>query len=50
MGDHARDGRAEATETLHRYVGELCRSSARGRGRRSKRTPSPGDEQVPARV
>jgi uncharacterized protein (TIGR00661 family) len=49
MVDHAGDGRAEATETLHRYVGELGRQR-QGRGKRARkpRAAGPADEHVPA--
>ncbi|MDR3419545.1 MAG: glycosyltransferase family protein [Nevskia sp.] len=49
MGDHARDGRAEATETLHRYVDDLGRGKQPARGRRKRVKPAaPADERVPA--
>lgn len=38
MGEHARDGRAEAIETLHRFIGELVRAPAAVRRQRLKRT------------
>lgn len=38
MAEHARDGRAEALETLHRFIGELvAKPSAARRARRRKR-------------
>ncbi len=50
MGDHARDGRAEATETLHRYVKELGQGKPQRskRARSRKRNTAPADERVPA--
>jgi uncharacterized protein (TIGR00661 family) len=51
MRDHARDGRAEATEILHRYVGELGqgqkKAPARSARKRSRKA-APADERVPA--
>lgn len=38
MGEHARDGRAEAIETLHRYIGELSTQRAPAAGRRTARS------------
>jgi UDP:flavonoid glycosyltransferase YjiC (YdhE family) len=37
MRAHARDGRAEAIETLHRFIGELSRSPAGARKAASRR-------------
>jgi uncharacterized protein (TIGR00661 family) len=34
MAEHARDGRAEAIETLHRFIGELVRQRGRSRSAR----------------
>ena len=49
MGDHARDGRAEATEYLHRYVNELGQQRASSRNARQRsRKAAPVDERVPA--
>jgi uncharacterized protein (TIGR00661 family) len=50
MGDHARDGRAEAVETLHRYVHELGQAQpGRGSRKRAKRlAPASAEERVPA--
>jgi len=54
MGDHARDGRAEAIETLHRYVDELGQKKPQKKALRSKRPRArrrqtgPADERVPA--
>jgi hypothetical protein len=53
MGDHARNGRTEATEILHRFIHELGHKKP-ARGSRSKRAKRPagssGDERVPAGV
>jgi uncharacterized protein (TIGR00661 family) len=50
MRHHAGDGRAEATEILHRYVNELGQKKAPARGgrKRMKRTGAALDERVPA--
>ncbi|MBL6752521.1 MAG: hypothetical protein ISP90_18555 [Nevskia sp.] len=51
MREHARDGRAEATATLQRFIGELGgeRRPARSRRKRARRgTQAAGDEGVPA--
>ncbi|MDB5973390.1 MAG: hypothetical protein JWR07_150 [Nevskia sp.] len=50
MGDHARDGRAEATETLHRYVGELGRKPVRSKRARKQRNSNAADKRVPVGV
>jgi len=51
MGDHARDGRAEATETLHRYVNELGQKKPQGSKRqRARRNTDAAKERVPVRV
>jgi len=47
MGDHARDGRAEATETLHRYVSELGQKPQRSKRARARRSARRADEGVP---
>ncbi|WP_051748929.1 glycosyltransferase family protein [Nevskia soli] len=50
MGEHAGDGRAEATETLHRYVNELGRKPVRSKRARKQRNAGPADERVPVGV
>ncbi len=51
MGDHARDGRAEATETLHRYVNELGQKQPlRSKRQRTRRNTDAAKERVPVRV
>jgi uncharacterized protein (TIGR00661 family) len=53
MGDHARDGRAEAVETLHRYVAELGgekRAPRRSKRPRARRGARRADEGVPVGV
>lgn len=41
MGEHARDGRAEAIETLHRFIGELVNRKTATRRGRAARKPAP---------
>ncbi len=50
MREHARDGHAEATETLHRYVNELGRKPLSSKRQRQQRDAGAADERVPVGV